>query len=170
MINFLPASLTPRLALLRAVIGGSVLLVIALLPSRSWQLYPTALLGLWLCVASLIHYASMAGKRSAAPRTRRWIPLRFSGSIGRFRLRPRGDGRRIEVRAGSEVLAEVIAGDDGDQLVFDPEKIPDSELEAFGTAIGQAIEMVAAAEEDRPTERQVAGPRSWTAAQRERGI
>jgi len=43
----------------------------------------------------------------------------------------------------------------------DFEAVADSELEEFGTAIGKAIEMAAAADEDRPAERHVAGPASW---------
>jgi hypothetical protein len=67
----------------------------------------------------------------------------------------------VEVRAGAEVVAEAIATDDGDELVVDFDAPEDSELEAFGAAIGQAIEMAAAADADRPDERHIAGPASW---------
>lgn len=160
-MTVVPAMSTPRHALFLAVLGASFVLVIALLPIWPWPLNSIALLGVWICFASLIRYWALVAERASPPESRRLIPLAFSGPIGRFRLRPRGDGRRVEVRASAQVVAEVIAADEGDQLVLDPETVADSELEAFGTAIGRAIEMAAAADEDRPTERHVAGPRSW---------
>ncbi len=164
MISFLRAVTHPPLALVCALLGATLVLVVALLPTRPVLSYPMVLLGIWLCFAALIRYAALIAERASLPESRAWIPLRFSGPIGRFRLRPRGDGRRVEVRAGSQVVAEVIADDGGDQLVFDPTALADSELEAFGTALGQAIEMAAAADEDRPAERHVAGPSSWRRA------
>ena len=161
MMTLVPATMTPSHALFRAVLSALFVLVIALLPIRPWLLYLAALLGVWLCFASLVRYAALRAERPSPLETPRSIPLRFSGPIGRFRLRPRGDGRRIEVRAGSQVVAEVIAADGGDEIVLDPETVADSELEAFGTAIGRAIEMAAAADEDRLAERHVAGPASW---------
>lgn len=161
MTTLVSPTMTPRRALYRAVLGASFVLVIALLPVWSSKLYSVALLGVWICFASLIRYAALVAERPSPPESRRWIPLRFSGPIGRFRLRPRGDGRRVEVRASLQVVAEVIAADAGDEIVLDPEGVADSELEAFGTAIGRAIEMVAAADEDRPADRDRAGPASW---------
>jgi len=161
MMALVPATTTPRLALFHAALGASFVLVIVLVPIWPWQLYSIALVGIWICFASLIRYAALVTQRPAPSESRRWIPLRFTGPIGRFRLRPRGDGRRVEVRASSQIVAEVIAADGGDEIVLDPEAVADSELEAFGTALGRAIEMAAAADEDRPAERNVAGPRSW---------
>jgi hypothetical protein len=150
---------TERDALLWALVGVSFVLVIALLPIPPMERSSAALLGVWLCFASVIRYLTLRTK--ASPEAYRWIPLRFSGELGRFELRPRGDGRRVEVRAGPEVIAEAIATDEQDVLVFNNPDVADSELEAFGTALGQAIEMAAAADEDGPDERHVAGPRSW---------
>jgi hypothetical protein len=151
--------LTERNALLWAVVGVSFVLVIALLPIPPMQRLSAALLGIWLCLASVIRYLTLHAEPS--PEAIRWIPLRFSGALGRFELRPRGDGRRVEVRAGPEVIAEAIATDEQDVLVFNNPVVAESELEAFGTALGQAIEMAAAADEDGPDERHVAGPRNW---------
>ncbi len=169
MMTLVPATMTPRVALFRAVLGASVVMVIALLPFRSSGFYPAALLGVWLCFASLIRYLELIAERSSPRETPRAIPLRFSGPIGRFRLRRRGDGRRVEVRAGSQIVAQVIAADDGDEIVLEPEAVVDSELEAFGAALGQAIEMAAAADEDRPANRHVAGPASWGMGERHDG-
>lgn len=160
MMSLVSATTTPRVALIRAALGASVVLAIALLPLRSSGLNVAALLGVWLAFAWLIRYAALIGDRPAS-RMLRWIPLRFSGPIGSFGLRPRGDGRQVEVRAGSVIVAQVIAKDDGDEIVLESEAVADSELEAFGAALGQAIEMAAAADEDRPAERRVTGPGSW---------
>ena len=150
----------PRYQLLFGVVAGAYVLVTLLLPIEPMHRYAAALLGIWLLFASLIRYVGLRGAASPLARGR-WIPLRFTGELGRFQLRPRGDGRRVEVRAGAEVVAEAIATDEGDELLVDFEAPDDSELEAFGTAIGQAIEMAAAADADRPEERHVAGPSSW---------
>ena len=171
MMTLVPATMTPRLALFRAVLGASVVIVIALLPFRSSGFFPAALLAVWLCFASLIRYLELVAEGSSPRQTRRAIPLRFSGPMGRFRLRRRGDGRRVEVRAGSQIVAQVIAADEGDEIVLEPEAVVDSELEAFGAALGQAIEMAAAADEDRPANRAVAGPASWgTREPRDRAV
>ncbi len=154
------AGRAPHHALLIALSAALYVLVMLLSPVQPMQRHAAALFGIWLCIASLIRYVALRTESSSREPIR-WIPLRFSGDRGRFELRPRGDGRRVEIRAGSEILAEAIASDDGDELVLDFEAIGDAELEAFGAAIGQAIEMVAAADEDRPAERQVAGPKSW---------
>jgi hypothetical protein len=160
MMSLVSATTSPRAALIHAALGASVVLAIALLPLRSSGLYAAALLGIWLAFAWLIRYAGLIGHQPAS-RMLRWIPLRFSGPIGRFGLRPRGDGRHVEVSVGSVIVAQVIARDDGDEIVLEPEAVADSELEAFGAALGQAIEMAAAADEDRPPERGVTGPGSW---------
>ena len=155
-----PAS-SPRHALVGAVIGAVFVLLIALLGLEPQQMYPAGLLGVWLCFGSLIRYWALVAQRSAPAEASRWIPLRFSGPTGRFWLRPRGDGRRVEVRARSQVVAEVVAADAGDEIVLGGEPVADSELEEFGTALGRAIEMAVAADEDSPAERHVAGPASW---------
>lgn len=134
--------------------------VVLLLPITPMYRYSAALLGAWVVCAGLIRYAALQRERPR-PAWRRPIPIRFSGSFGRFTLQARGDGRRVEVRAGPAVVAEAIATDERDELVVDLETVDDAELEALGAAIGEAIEMVAVADEDRPTERQIAGPRSW---------
>jgi hypothetical protein len=150
---------TLRGALFWAMLGVSFVFVSFLLPITPVQRYASALLGLWLCVASLIRFASLRAEPRAE--TLLSIPLRFSGDLGRFELRPRGDGRRVEVRAGQEVVAEAIATDERDELVLNTGLVADSDLDAFGAALGQAIEMAAAADEDRPAERHVGGPRNW---------
>ena len=148
-----------RDALIWAVVGVTFALVIVLLPMAPMQRLSAALLGVWLCFASVIRYLSL--RADSSRHALRWIPLRFSGDLGRFELRPRGDGRRVEVRAGPEVIAEAIATDEQDVLVFNDPIVDESEVEAFGTALGQAIEMAAAADEDSPDQRTVAGPRNW---------
>ena len=158
------AGQAPRRVLLVAVTAALFVLVTLLSPLQPIQHQVAALLGTWLCIASLIRYVGLRAESSREPI--RWIPVRFSGDLGRFELRARGDGRRVEVRVGSEVVAEAIASDEGDELVLDFEAASDSELEAFGAAIGQAIEMVAIADEDRPAERRIAGPASWGSAPR----
>jgi hypothetical protein len=119
-----------------------------------------ALIGVWLLFASLTRYAALH-RRLRMPTFRRPIPIRFGGNLGRFTLQARGDGRRVEVHAGAEVVAEAVATDERDELVVDLEAVDDAELDAFGSAIGEAIEMVAVADEDRPAERRIAGPRNW---------
>jgi len=159
-----PASLlarTPRDALFSATVGISFVLVMLLLPIPPAQRAAAALLGVWLAFASLIRFLSLYAEPHVRGEARRWIPISFSGELGRFELRSRGDGRRVEVRAGPEVVAEAIATDEGDELVLNVPMVAEAELEAFGSAVGQAIEMAAAADEDRPAERHVAGPRSW---------
>ena len=142
-----------------AVAAALVVLVTLLSPMQPIQRQVAALLGIWLCVASLIRYVALRGESSAGANS--LDPGALLGDLGRFELQPRGDGRRVEVRAGSEVVAEAIASDEGDELVLDFEAASDSELDAFGAAIGQAMEMVAVADEDRPAERRIAGPASW---------
>ncbi len=145
--------------ILSVLIAVSYIFLVLLLPIVPVNRYALALLGLWLFAASLIHYAALRSEPALG--RIRWIPLRFTGDLGRFHLRPRGDGRRVEVRAGSQVVAEAIANDDGDELLVDFDAASDSELEAFGTAIGQAIEMVVAADGDCPGERAAASPARW---------
>lgn len=143
--------------IISVVIAVLYVLVVLLLPTVPVNRYVLVLPGLWLLAASLRRYATL-GSEPAVVRIR-WIPLAFAGDLGRFHVRPRGDGRRVEVRAGSLVVAEALATDNGDELLIDFDAALDSELEAFGTAIGQAIDMVVAADMDRPTERASAWPR-----------
>lgn len=116
------------------------------LPGTHATRYAVLLLGTWLIIGALIRY--VAAREVVASQAQRSIPIRFSGTLGRFRLRPRGDGRRVEVRAGEAVVAELIARDDGDELIVDFSLADEPDVEAFGTAIGLAIEMVVAADED----------------------
>jgi hypothetical protein len=118
--------------------------------------YAVLLLGTWLVFLTLIRY--VASHAMAAPEPLRWIPIRFSGDLGRFEVRSRGDGRRVEVRTGEAVVAELIARDEGDELVVDFGLADDPEVDAFGAAIGLAIEMVAAADIDLPAKRELVGP------------
>jgi hypothetical protein len=141
-------------ALRRAIVGAVGVLIIASLRSyEPWPLVwvPGVLLGLWLCVASLIGYLRARPHASTAlmPR-RRFIPLRFSGTTGRFQLRPRGDGRRVEVLAGEDLVVEVNAAGMEDEIILHVDAVPDRELGDLGAAIGEAIESAAAADEDPP--------------------
>ena len=121
--------------------------------------YALLLLGTWLAFGALIR--CVAPYHMAAPKPLRAIPIRFSGGLGRFELRSRGDGRRVEVRTGEAVVAELIARDEGDELVIDFSLADEPDVDAFGAAIGLAIEMVAAAEEDlAPRPELVAPPAS----------
>lgn len=134
--------------------------VLQLIPAASPIRLAAALIGVWIVVASLIRYMAL-DREHPMQVFRRAIPIRFSGSLGRFTLRPLGDGRRVEVRAGTEVVAEAIATDERDELVVDLETVDDAELDALGAAIGEAIEMVAAADEEGPDAMRVARLRSW---------
>jgi hypothetical protein len=144
---------SPVTALSRALLGTVGVLIALLVPDRDLGplVWGPALLALWLCTASLISYFGMRLRQSeGAVARRRFIPLRFaSGPTGRFALRPRGDGRKVEVTAGPQVVAEVIASDVRDEIVLHAEAVPDEELRDLGSAIGQAIEMAAAADEER---------------------
>jgi hypothetical protein len=144
-----------------AVVLATLSMVAALLmPAASSIRFAMALIGVWLLFAATIRYAAIR-RGLPIPTFRRPIPIRFGGNLGRFTLRARGDGRRVEVRAGTEVVAEAVATDERDELVVDLEAVDDAELDALGSAIGEAIEMVVVADEDRPAERRIAGPRSW---------
>jgi hypothetical protein len=149
-----------RTALSAVSLATLFVVALLLLPVSPTIRSAAALIGAWLLVASLIRYAGLH-RRLSMPTFRRPIPIRFSGNLGRFTLRSRGDGRRVEVRAGGEVVAEAIATDERDELVVDLEAVDDADIDALGAAIGEAIEMVVVADEDRPAERRIAGPRSW---------
>ena len=128
--------------------------------------YALLLLGTWLVLAASI---SSALHDTPAREPIRRIPIRFSGGVGRFEVRPRGDGRRVEVRSGDAIVAELIARDEGDELVVDFGLADDPEVDAFGAAIGLAIEMVAAADEEVLPRAALEGPgRSWTSSQADR--
>jgi hypothetical protein len=137
-----------RMTLYAIALASLFVVTLLLLPTASTIRYAAALIGVWLLVASLIRYVALH-RRLSMPTFRRPIPIRFAGNLGRFTLRPRGDGRRVEVRAGDEVVAEAIATDEQDELVVDLEAVSDAELDALGAAIGKAIEMAAAADEGR---------------------
>ncbi len=136
-------------ALGRAVLGAVAVLVVGLLPSQATSevTAAAALLGVWLCVSSLIGYSE--GRRPAiAPvdHPRPLIPIRFSGPTGAFSLRARGDGRLVQILAAKVAVAEVQASDFRDEIRILRPVTPD-EVEDFGSALGQAIEMACAAEE-----------------------
>jgi hypothetical protein len=120
--------------------------------------YGVLLLGTWLAFAALIRCVALY--HMAAPKPQRRIPIRFSGGLGRFELRSRGDGRRVEVRTGEAVVAELIARDEGDELVIDFSIADEPDVDAFGAAIGLAIEMVAAADEDLAPRPELVAPRA----------
>jgi hypothetical protein len=104
-----------------------------------------ALLPLWLSIASLIAYVGM--RDTARHEVQRPpIPLRFSGPMGRFSLRRRGDGRHVQILAAEAVVAEVRATDLRDEIDFHLVVAPE-ETADLGSAVGQAIEIVSAADE-----------------------
>ena len=126
------------------------------LPGTHAARYAVLLLGTWLVIGTLISFA--ASHDMAVSKVQRSIPIRFSGYLGRFSLRRLSDGRRVEVRTGEAVVAELIARDEGDELIIDFSLADDSDVDAFGAAIGLAIEFVVAADQEahrspRPIER-----------------
>ena len=104
------------------------------------------LLASWLLVAAILRVRDADPDLQSAKR--RWIPLQFEGDPGRFRMVARGDGRRVQVHDGPHVVAEAIATDIGDELVINSVPVEEADLEAFGAALGQAIDMAAAADAD----------------------
>lgn len=106
---------------------------------------PTLLIGVWLGIGAGIHAVQLIASRSrAALAAIPSIPLSFSGPTGRFALRRR-DRARIQVVAGDELVAEIVANEQGDELVI--YEVPDDDesgLIELGSAIGQAIELAAA--------------------------
>lgn len=130
--------------------------------------YAVLLLGTWLIFEALIRH--VASRDLAAPEPLRRIPIRFSGGLGRFEVRSRGDGRRVEVGTGETVVAELIARDEGDELVVDFGLADDPDVDDFGAAIGLAIEMVAAADEDLPAVRETWAKASASFPGHRRGI
>jgi hypothetical protein len=104
---------------------------------------------MWLCVAGLLIYLCYFRMFRSALRSRPRsvsIPLRFAGSTGRFSLRPRGNGSRVEIVTGDAVVAEIVATDLGDEIVVDTAEVADGDVVYLGSAIGQAIDMAASAE------------------------
>jgi hypothetical protein len=133
----------------RAVLGSVAMLVVGLLPSEATSEVTSsaALLGLWLCVSSLIGYAESRRPAIGSVEPQRpLIPIRFDGPLGAFSLRPRGDGRLVQIISSKAVVAEVQASDFRDEIRFLRIVAP-GEAEDFGSALGQAIEMASAAEE-----------------------
>ncbi len=149
-----------RMTLSAAALAALAMIVVAVTPEAFTVRYVAALIGVWLLFASLIRYVALQ-RRLPMPAFRRPIPIRFGGNLGRFTLRALGDGRRVEVRAGADVVAEAVATDEQDELVVNLEAVDDAELDAFGAAIGQAIEMVAVADGYRPVEQETESRRTW---------
>ena len=145
--------------LIAAALAVLCLAAALLLPADPAVRFAAALIGAWLLFAALIRSARFS-REAATAIFRRPIPIRFSGQLGRFTLRPRQDGRRVEVRAGGEVVAEAIASDERDELLVDLEGVEDDELDALGVAIGKAIEMAAAADEGREVLQRTAASRT----------
>ena len=135
--------------LLRAALGlVAVLLVTQLQVYEPQHIALVVLLGAaWLLTSSVVHFAALrvAGWASSI-RHAPTIPLRFGGPMGRFVLRRLERGTRVEIHAGAEVVAEVIAGASGDEVVvYDIGGVADGELPELGSAIGQAMEITVAA-------------------------
>lgn len=134
-------------AIFRAVFGATT--VAAIVWFEIWNppiLAVATLVGAaWLCLGSVVHVAALHLIRMASPlRKSSGIPLRFAGSTGRFVLRQRAR-THVEVRAGTELVAELVAHGVGDELVvYDVASISSEELPALGSAIGQAMLMTAA--------------------------
>jgi hypothetical protein len=142
-----------RIALYKALLAALVILVAVLVtPAAAPLRSAAALVGAWLLFASLIGYAALR-RNLPIPAFRRPIPIRFTGSLGTFTLRVFGGGRRVEVRAGDDVVAEAAATKERDELVVDLEAVDDADLDALGSAIGAAMQLVIAAEADRTPER-----------------
>lgn len=136
-----------RTTALYAIALATFAIIIATVASAPLAVrYGMALLGAWLLLATLVRYAARP-RHVTPPLFRRPIPIRFGGNVGRFTLRSFGDGRRVEVRAGSEIVAEAIATDERDELVIHLDAVEDRELDALGAAIGEAIVRVAASDE-----------------------
>jgi hypothetical protein len=150
----------------RAILGAVAMLVVGLLPSgaTSEVTSAAALLGLWLCVSSLIGYleSRRPADESGEPQ-RPLIPIRFEGPLGAFSIRPRGDGRLIEIVLSKTVVAEVQASDFRDEIRF-VRAITAEEAEDFGSALGQAIEMACAAEEAHMEWDDHSGRQEWRQA------
>ena len=134
------------LALRGALVGAAALLLIAILPADSSLIAQIGiLLALWLCFGSVLVYVARHRTRSD-PAGAPVIPLRFTGGMGRFALRRRGDGRHVEIVSEGVVLAEVKATDLRDEIQL-REPIASDELEDLGSAIAQAIDIVSDADE-----------------------
>jgi len=134
-------------ALGRSLEGAVAVLLIALMFRNAPAIaLVAALLPFWLSVAWLIAYVGLRNTAQERVRSQPAIPLRFAGPMGRFSLRPRGDGRHVEVLATGTVVAEVRATDLRDEIDFHVLVAPD-EAADLGSAVGQAMEMVSAADE-----------------------
>jgi hypothetical protein len=135
-----------RLRATRLAIGIVALALGIVLPGTDAARLAVILLGTWLVVGTVI--GRVASRHTVAREVLRSIPIGFSGTLGRFQLRPRGDGRRVEVSSGDSIVAELIARDEGDELIVDFSLADEPDVDAFGAAIGLAIEMVAAADQE----------------------
>jgi hypothetical protein len=134
-------------ALSRAVLGTVAILLIALsMRSAPASALIVSLVPMWLTFASLIAYVGMHHAAQPGAQPRLFMPLRFSGPMGRFSLRRLGDGRHVQILAADAVVAELRATDARDEidihLVVSPEETRD-----LGSAVGQAIELVSDADE-----------------------
>jgi hypothetical protein len=133
------------LAVRGALVGVASILLIAVLPTGNSVIAKGGiLLALWLILGSVLVYGVRFGTGWRAPRAP-IIPLRFSGSTGRFALRKRGDGRQVEIVSEGVVLAEVTATDVQDEIAVN-QPVPADELEELGSALGQAMTMAADAD------------------------
>lgn len=139
--------------LFRAMVGAAALVVVLRFEAyEPRHLAVATLLGAaWLCTSSLVHYTALRVVRwSHAMRRAPTIPLRFAGPTGRFTLRRLDRGTRVEVRAGIDLIAEITAAGAGDEVVVhDVGTMATDELPELGCAIGQAMEIAAAATRGR---------------------
>jgi hypothetical protein len=124
--------------MLSALVGAMAVLVVPVLsPGVPGMEQAGPLLGAWLCVSALIEWSRL---RRMRPRS---IPIAFHGPTGPFRLRVRRRGREVSVERGDRLVAQASTGTRGDRLVVHPDRVADVELEALGTAIGQAMHVIA---------------------------
>jgi hypothetical protein len=139
-------------ALFRTGVGAVAVGAVVLLDMSNPPLLAagTLIAGGWLFLGSAVHLAVLwlTGVTPHALTARR-IPLRFTGPTGRFVLRRTGRSH-VEVRAGHAVVAELKADGGQDELVvYDVASLSAEELSDFGSAIGQAMDMVVAGSRSR---------------------
>ena len=139
---------TPKDALLSAIVGAWAVFAVPVLAPEPWPLEQAGvLLGGWLCIGSLFQW------RVLRRTPHRSIPIAFAGATGRFRLSVRARGHEVIVHRGTQVVAQASATPRGDRLVVHPDHVDDSELEALGAAIGQAIQVLAVGGDDHAGQR-----------------
>ena len=94
--------------------------------------------------AAAIAQLAAEGLRHRALRARSPLELRFAGSTGALVIR-RPSTLRIEIWAGRDLAAVLVAAAGGDELVVFERRLSDEGLRHLGTAIGMAMAELAAA-------------------------